>query len=93
MVSLTFWLVGLAVDGPTSLKLIGCGGVPVNAVTLIIRQDVKGCVRGQASGLSSRSTLSPAGELTPEAWPVTPLSNASGARSQVSVRFPDRSGG
>ena len=41
MVSFTFWLAGLAVDGPASLKLIGCGGVPVNAVGLIIRQDVK----------------------------------------------------
>lgn len=41
MVSLTFWLAGLAVDGPASLKLIECGGVPVNAVGLIIRQDVK----------------------------------------------------
>ncbi len=41
MVSLTFWLAGLSVDGPPSLKLIGCGGVPVNAVNSIIRQVVK----------------------------------------------------
>ena len=36
MVSLTFWLAGLTVDGPTSLKLIWRGGVPFNAVLIII---------------------------------------------------------
>ena len=43
----------------------GFGGVPVNAVTLIIRQDVKGGVRRQASGVRPRCRALAGRALTP----------------------------